>query len=776
MTHFTYRPLILLSALLLSLFSVTRGYAQISGRCLDAQTGEGISQVQIEMSGKLMTTSDASGFFEIAEKDRNIQALFYHPEYKTTSQHLLPGADNLVLLMPTFRELGEVTVAAPLLVSKRKAVPGSITLLVADTLNSPATPAEMLTRAPGVIMQQGALNTGRIMIRGIGSRSPYSTTRIRAYLDDIPLTTGDGNTTIEDLEMFDLARIEIIRGPASALYGSGLGGAIIFHPDHTVAGPAELKAMLQKGPFDLTKGAVGGGLKSSRSVLKTTASYTQTDGFRENSQYRRFNGSVMYRTHFKSHALYISGNYIGLNAQIPSSLNEDTYLKTPKKAAANWLAIKGYEKYNKWLSGLTLKSEISTTFQNKAILYLSHNDGYESRPFNILDDRSLTLGLRDELTLKTKKLSVTAGGEIFNEDYNWRQIETLNGREGALEAHNREDRRFINLFGKADWTFQTNWLLSVGGNLHLLKYTLTDILDDETDQTGKYSYNPIFSPRVGINGALGSHMNLFAAAGHGFSVPNVEETLLPEGTINPHLKPEEGINAEIGLRGTALRKHLTYNVTAYHIRVKNLLVTKRESEAIFYGINAGKTRHTGLEIELNGQWPLSQNERSALEIDLAHTLMSNRFKDFTDDGHDYSENRLPGIPNQHTRLAVTAIINHRFSGQAEWTQTGNQYLNDANTVKYNGYNLFHLKTSYTINKGTRWSWQLQAGINNLLDTHYASMVLVNAPSFGGQAPRYYYPGMPRNGYVRLIIKMGYLIISRKVLSLRNEISGRPNGI
>ncbi len=742
-------PLLLLLSLLLSFFSAERGHAQITGRCLDAQTGEGISHVHIRTGDTIIATSDVAGFFVLTKVNTSIRALFSHAEYKITRQQLIPGTDNMVLLMPTFRELDEVTVAAPFIVSRRKNVPGSFTLLMTDTLHSPATPLEMLTRAPGVIMQQGALNTSRIMIRGIGSRSPYSTTRIRAYLDDIPLTTGDGNTTTEDLEMFDIARIEIIRGPASALYGSGLGGAVVFHPDHTLARSADIKAMLQKGPFDMTKGAVSGGIKGNRSVLKATSSFTQTDGFRENSHYQRFNGSVMYRAHFRNHALYISGNYIGLNAQIPSSLDEETYLKTPEKAAANWLAIKGYEKYDKWLSGLTVKSRVSAAIQNKAVLYLTHNNGYESRPFNILDDRSLTLGVRDEVTLKTNNLSVTAGGEFFNEHYTWRQIETLDGEEGALEAHNREDRRFMNLFGKADWMFQPNWRLSFGGNLHLLTYTLDDILEDDTDVTGKYRYNPVFSPRVGINGALNSQLNLFAAAGHGFSVPNVEETLLPEGTINPHLKPEEGINTEVGLRGTALHKHLNFDVTAYHIFVKNLLVTKRESEAVFYGINAGKTSHTGLEIELSGKWPLARNNQ--LEIDLAHTQMRNRFRAFTDDEHDYSGNRLPGIPNQHTRLAITAIVNNHLSAVAEWTHTGNQYLNDANTVKYDGHDLFHLKGSYSIKSGTRWSWKLQAGIHNLLDAHYASMVLVNAPSFGGRAPRYYYPGMPRNGYVRLII-------------------------
>src|SRR5690554_530669 len=45
--------------------------------------------------------------------------------------------------------------------------------------------------------------------------------------------------------------------------------------------------------------------------------------------------------------------------------------------------------------------------------------------------------------------------------------------------------------------------------------------------------------------------------------------------------------------------------------------------------------------------------------------------------------------------------------------------------------------------------QLRAGMRNLGNSHYAAMLLVNAPSFGKQPARYYYPGEPRNFYLGL---------------------------
>ena len=73
------------------------------------------------------------------------------------------------------------------------------------------TPA--LNRVSGVYMHSGALNTNRITIRGIGNRSPFSTTKIRAYLDDIPLTSGDGETTIEDIDLSLINEVKVWKGP-----------------------------------------------------------------------------------------------------------------------------------------------------------------------------------------------------------------------------------------------------------------------------------------------------------------------------------------------------------------------------------------------------------------------------------------------------------------------------------------------------------------------------------------------------------------------------------
>ena len=70
-------------------------------------------------------------------------------------------------------------------------------------------------------------------------------------------------------------------------------------------------------------------------------------------------------------------------------------------------------------------------------------------------------------------------------------------------------------------------------------------------------------------------------------------------------------------------------------------------------------------------------------------------------------------------------------------------INDANTLYNDDYVVSNIKLDQEISFGD-WTLMAFIGVNNIFDEKYASMVQVNAQGFGGRAPRYFYPGLPRN--------------------------------
>ena len=217
--------------------------------------------------------------------------------------------------------------------------------------------------------------------------------------------------------------------------------------------------------------------------------------------------------------------------------------------------------------------------------------------------------------------------------------------------------------------------------------------------------------------------------------------------VNNELKPESGWNVELGNRGLLFAGQLQYELSLYSILLKDMLVTERITEDIFTGSNAGRARNTGIELSVLGSLkpasPLSPSPPYNATLSMAYNLSRNRFIDFVDDGADYSGNALPGIPVQELKGELTgSIADIRLSIQHRYT--GRQWMNDANDQRYQGYHLTSIRLSWTLripSSPVHLVWY--AGIQNLFNVHHASMILINAPSFGGRAPRYYYPGTPR---------------------------------
>ena len=648
-------------------------------------------------------------------------------------------------------EIDEVTVTAFRSPYNLRNTPAPINLIIPTQLEtgSALTPVEALNQVPGVLMHHGTIATNRLTVRGIGSRTPYATNKIKAYFGEIPLSGGDGETVLEDLENSSIQRVEVIKGPSSSLYGAGLGGTMLFHPKSVRNDFVRHQSTFAS--FNTYKNTLSAGIKQGNLDVFALGSVLNSQGFRENNATNRANLTLHsgYSVSEKTE-LEVLIKLTKMKAFIPSSIDLNTFMETPEKAAANWQGIRGYEAYTKGQLGLSANVQTGSQSKISAAVFGSFRDADEPRPFNLLLENSEYLGWRGyyqkTVNGKSSKFTFTSGLEFFRENYNWSTRSNDNPEE--VLSDNNEKRSYENLFLQIEANFRNKLFLSTGINGNLTRFDYTDNYRADGDKSGKRTYQPVLSPRIGANYRVSNDVSFFGNVSHGFSTPSFEETLLPEGQINPDIKPESGWNMEAGMRAD-WNNRLRATVSYYRIYIKNLLVARRTGEDAYVGVNAGKSLHPGLEAELT--WTiLNPGTYPSLSVNGNATLSNYHFKDFVDGDNDYSENLLPGTTRTTWLLAGNFQPVKNIGFRAWHRFTGKMPVNDANTDFTEPYGLANLEVKYSGRTNTL-NLEIKAGIQNIFDVHCASMLAVNAPAFGTAQPRYYYPGNPRNYFVSVLI-------------------------
>ncbi|WP_321344045.1 TonB-dependent receptor domain-containing protein [uncultured Draconibacterium sp.] len=628
--------------------------------------------------------------------------------------------------------------------------PAPVNLLQPEQLESgdALTPIDALNRIPGVLMHHGTFNTNRLTIRGIGSRTPYGTNKIKAYFGEIPLTTGDGETVLEDLENSAIQRVEIIKGPSSSLYGAGLAGVLLFHPRTVAKDFVQNKTTLAS--FGTYKNTLSAGVNSGRLQIYTLGSLLSGDGYRENNSTKRGNVLINSVYNFSNRSnLQFLVKATKMKAYIPSSLDMETFQNNPESAASNWLGVKGFEEYTTSQLGISFNRFTLNDGKISVGVFGSTRDLDELRPFNRLKESSDYIGWRayiqKVIATTDFRLVTTTGFEMFRETYNW---QTFGNNDNQLLSDNNEKRQYENLFVQLESNIKERVFISAGLNGNLTRFKYTDHFTENGDQSGNRSYKPVLSPRLGVNVLLNDENSVFGNISHGFSTPSFEETLMPEGSINPDIKPESGWSFETGFR-TQITNRFKLSASYYRIYVDNLLVAHRTGEDAYVGVNAGQSVHPGFEAEFT--WvTITHNKDPLLTMCGSATLANFHFNDFVNMGTDYSGNLLPGTAKETFSIGTNLIPINNLSISGWYRYNGKMPVDDANSTFSDAFGLTNVEISYKGKKGN-FKFDVRGGVQNIFDIHYASMLAVNAPSFGGNPPRYYYPGNPRNFYLSILI-------------------------
>ena len=595
----------------------------------------------------------------------------------------------------------------------------------------------LLNATPGLWMQTGALNTNRISIRGVGYREPFATTGIKIYLDDIPLTNGVGESSIEDIHPNILSGIDIWRGPSSALWGSGLGGMI--HLRSSIADIDSWQTKFQAGSFDRFQFDQHLNVHFGKNNQWGTAlhyQYLNDGGYRDNNQYRKNSFTWLQQWQgIKGLTLSALLHAIDLKAFIPSSLNLYDYENNPSAAAPTWAAVKGNEDYTKWITGINIMYAPELKWVYRGSFFGTFFNSTEVRPFNVLEEDNTSVGMRHRFTYKINTEGhITGGFEYFHENYNFGTYETLEGGEAGDQLnYSKESRSYVNAFVQSEWTFGQRWFLF--GGLSVAASHLTESSQEVQIPVDLF-------PTIGVNYAIRQNISVAGSWSRGYSSLSLEDVLDAEGNVNHDIVPETGwsreISVKVGEQNTSFVK-----LSLFSMNIENTVITKRIQDDIFVKLNGGSSVHEGIELEY--KWTFSSG---LISLEGAYTLGHYTFDEFVEAGIDYGGNQLPGTPLHHTFSRLNLVPSEKWNIHIDHSWISELYLNDANNVTGKGYQLWNMGASYMFTLGPRWNGSLSLNVHNIFDVDYASMYQINAP---GVQPRYYYPGKPVSVYLNFMV-------------------------
>ncbi|MBL7702383.1 MAG: TonB-dependent receptor [Ferruginibacter sp.] len=612
----------------------------------------------------------------------------------------------------------------------------------------------------GTRMEERSPGSYRINIRGSSLRSPFGVRNVKIYWNNIPVTDAGGNTYFNQFAFNNFSFIEIFKGPAGSMYGAGTGGVLLMHSFSSAWQPA-VKAEYITGSYGLQNIFLSAGFGDNNRRNQVTYNHSQSDGYRNHTKSKRDNISFTSQLNFSDRQqLTTSILYNNLFYETPGGLTKAEFLADPKQARPAAGGFPGADVakaaiYQKnFTAGISHRYKFFTGFTNATAVFgtfaLIQNPtfrNYERRNEPGFGGRTSFIY---EKKIRKTKLQVVAGGELQKGFFNTQVSKNKNGIADTLQTN--DDIAYFNssIFMQADVSIKDSWFITAGASINKTKVKFTRQSSYPVLKQGRTYKNEI-SPRVAVQKKFKKGDAVFASVARGFSPPTIAELLPSTGVISTFLEAESGINYELGGKISLLKGRLRLEATGYYFKLSNALVSRKDSSNADYFINAGNTRQRGMEVSADYFTSFATGVvLDNISIRTAYTLNSFSYGDFKKGTADFSGKKLPGVP-EHTVAALADInFKHGIYLNTTWYYATRMFLDDANTVEANAYNLSGFRAGWKPVIKSKLKINLYAGVDNLLNETYSLGNDINAA--GG---RYYNAAPGRNFYAGVSVEWGY---------------------
>lgn len=605
---------------------------------------------------------------------------------------------------------------------------------------------ESLNRVPGVFMQNryNFAQDLRIAIRGFGARAAFGIRGIRIYVDGIPATLPDGQGGVDNIDIGSADNIEVLRGPASSLYGTAAGGVINITTEN---GPYEpfVEGRFSFGDYGFEKTQLKTGGQAGALNYLVNLSHMSMDGYRVQSETENtlFNSRLNYEINEDSSLTAIINAVDSPEANDPGALTAGQAAVDPEAARDVNLTYDAGEALSQQQAGFIYRNSFAPGHEIILRNYYVWRDFENQLPFTaggVVAFTRFYLGggaqynWTGDLLGRRNRFSV--GFDIDSQGDHRRRFDNNNGIRGLLVFNQLENVDSIGVFLQDIYQLSDRISMTLGLRYDDIGFDVEDQYLADGNDSGSISFDE-FSPSFALLWSPIESINLYGRIATSFETPTTTEFANPTGSggFNSALKPQTATSYEIGMKGK-LHDKVHYDISLFTMDVNDELVPFEVpvfTDKDFFR-NAGKSTRKGLEssvtIELLPE----------LTTTLSYTWSDFEFDRYTTPSGTYNGNEIPGIPR------------HQFYGEIAYKHPNGLYLywdiqtvsryyaDDANSAVNPAYVVSNFRAGY---EGIFGNWRLGpfVGFNNLFDESYNGNVRIN--SFGG---RYYEPAPGFNTY------------------------------
>lgn len=705
-----------------------------------------------------LVVSDKDGIIRIPGSFERPVIIVRHLGYQDQQVRLTRDFQE-VRLQPDYLLLETVTVNAYQSLRPIRDVSSSFSQLSLEEV--PTLGATGLVNAvnalPGIRMERRSPGSYRINVRGSTLRSPFGVRNVKIYFNQIPVTEPGGNTPLNMLDMEHLSSLSVIRSPASSLYGAGTGGVIFFDLEGDMPEGTSGLAELGAGSYGYRNWHASVRHRNEDNHIRLMAGGVQTDGYRDHTEMNRRNLGVQGNLSLgEQHDLSYLALYNDLFYELPGGLTREQRDEDPTQARQIAMDRQSSLDQQYFISGVSHRWDWNEQSGVRTAVFYSQsakrNPFITNYEFEDLNGAGLRSYVFHEIRMNEASLKLTGGGE-----WQWARFRANNfGNDGGQPDTLRyvDDTRMFTGFEFLQADLEAGrWLVTGGLSINHLIYKFNRVKDVALDSSYRVdrSFNIEFSPRLGLTRRFGKSA-VFMNISWGFSPPTQDEVRTSDGAINVDLEAERALSVEAGARSDLLPGRLTADLTFFHIRQNNTIVSQVDEAGNSLFINSGETLHRGLELLLTGNI-LRKGQGVFREINARGSLSWNHLE-FTEyvreqggENVDFSGNELTGGVPLSYFLEATAGLTGDFRLTLSHQYTSAIPLNDRNTVYSRPYHLVRLNVEKQFFNGRIVQLLVYAGVDNLLDERYSLGNDLNA--FG---ERYFNPSPARNYYggVRLI--------------------------